>query len=62
MLGAVKTAETNAAARAETRRLWPALLAAGLGLVLIYTAGFAPLDVLHSSAHDTRHSAGFPCH
>lgn len=39
-----------------------ALLAAALGLALIVAAGFAETQVLHNTAHDARHSAGFPCH
>jgi cobalt transporter subunit CbtB len=33
-----------------------------LGLVLLYAAGFAQTGEIHNGAHDTRHSAGFPCH
>ncbi|UOP10323.1 CbtB domain-containing protein [Pseudomonas palleroniana] len=33
-----------------------------LGLSLVYFAGFSHLDLVHNAAHDTRHSAGFPCH
>ena len=40
----------------------PSLLAAALGLALIYGAGFAQTVQLHNAAHDGRHSAGFPCH
>jgi len=43
-------------------RIVPALLAACLGLLLLYAAGFSPIEVLHSAAHDSRHSASFPCH
>jgi len=38
------------------------LCAAVLGLVLLYGAGFAQTEEIHNGAHDTRHSAGFPCH
>jgi cobalt transporter subunit CbtB len=41
------------------------LLAVGsmlLGAVLIFLAGFSHLETLHNAAHDTRHSAAFPCH
>lgn len=38
------------------------LCAASLGLVLLYGAGFAQTEEIHNGAHDTRHSAGFPCH
>jgi cobalt transporter subunit CbtB len=36
--------------------------AAMLGLVLLYAAGFAQTVEIHNGTHDTRHSAGFPCH
>ena len=32
------------------------------GACLIFLVGFAPLSALHNAAHDTRHSAAFPCH
>ena len=41
------------------------LLAVGsclLGAVLIFFAGFSHIEALHNAAHDTRHSAAFPCH
>lgn len=38
------------------------LLVAVLGSVLVFAAGFAGADVLHNATHDSRHSAGFPCH
>lgn len=39
-----------------------AVLASVLGLALLYGMGFAPLQALHNAAHDSRHSASFPCH
>ena len=39
-----------------------ALSAFLLGSALVFIAGFAPVEVLHNTAHDSRHSAGFPCH
>ncbi len=33
-----------------------------LGLIVLSAVGFAPLEVIHNAAHDTRHSSGFPCH
>ncbi|MGC2201822.1 MAG: CbtB domain-containing protein [Stellaceae bacterium] len=39
-----------------------AVLAALVGSFLIWGVGFSHIDVLHNAAHDTRHSAGFPCH
>ncbi|MGE8408758.1 MAG: CbtB domain-containing protein [Pseudomonas sp.] len=33
-----------------------------LGLSLVYFAGFSHIEAVHNAAHDTRHSAAFPCH
>jgi cobalt transporter subunit CbtB len=38
------------------------LYAAILGIVLVYGTGLAQTEEIHNGAHDTRHSAGFPCH
>jgi cobalt transporter subunit CbtB len=46
--------------RQETLRA--ALVAALLGLSLVFLTGFAQPQVLHNAAHDTRHSLSFPCH
>jgi len=48
--------------KSRVARVVPALLAASLGLTLIFIAGFANSHVLHNAAHDGRHSAAFPCH
>jgi cobalt transporter subunit CbtB len=48
------------AARSDT--LIAAIVAAMLGVFLIWGVGFAPIAVLHNAAHDTRHSIAFPCH
>ena len=37
-------------------------LALLLGLGFIFLVGFAPVSAVHNAAHDTRHSATFPCH
>ena len=39
-----------------------ALLAALLGVVLLFGVGFSHIEALHNAAHDTRHAAAFPCH
>jgi cobalt transporter subunit CbtB len=39
-----------------------ALTAAALGVVLLAGVGFWQVEAVHNAAHDTRHSAGFPCH
>jgi len=38
------------------------LAVAVLGIVILFGVGFAPMDIAHNSAHDTRHSVAFPCH
>ena len=37
-------------------------LALILGLGFVYLVGFAPISAVHNAAHDTRHTAAFPCH
>ena len=32
------------------------------GVVILFAVGFAPMDVAHNAAHDTRHALAFPCH
>ncbi len=38
------------------------LAAALLGVSILAVTAFAPIDAIHNATHDTRHSAGFPCH
>lgn len=45
-----------------SQRLVIAISAGLLGLSLVYFAGFSHIDAVHNAAHDTRHSAAFPCH
>ena len=45
-----------------SQRLTVAIGASLLGLCLVYFAGFSPIEAVHNAAHDTRHSAAFPCH
>jgi cobalt transporter subunit CbtB len=49
-------------ATTQSQRLTAALSAALLGVCLVYFAGFSHIDAVHNAAHDTRHSAAFPCH
>ncbi|MBF7143856.1 MULTISPECIES: CbtB domain-containing protein [Pseudomonas] len=44
------------------QRIAAACLATVLGAGLVYFAGFSHLPAVHNAAHDTRHSAAFPCH
>lgn len=43
-------------------KILPFLMSGGLGIVLLYGAAFAETEALHNAAHDSRHSASFPCH
>ncbi|WP_128872748.1 CbtB-domain containing protein [Pseudomonas sp. VI4.1] len=45
-----------------TQRLTAAACASILGACLVYFAGFSHIEAVHNAAHDTRHSAAFPCH
>jgi cobalt transporter subunit CbtB len=51
---------SNISSRLDT--LIGAIVAALLGAFLVWGVGFSPIAVVHSAAHDTRHSNGFPCH
>jgi cobalt transporter subunit CbtB len=44
------------------QRLGAILVAACLGLGLLFVSGFAQPDILHNAAHDWRHAHNFPCH
>ncbi|WP_426199156.1 CbtB domain-containing protein [Pseudomonas sp. DC3200b2] len=43
-------------------RITTACVAGVLGMALVYLAGFSHVPAVHNAAHDTRHSAAFPCH
>jgi cobalt transporter subunit CbtB len=47
---------------ARSEALKAALIAAVLGVGLVFLTGFAQSLVLHNGAHDTRHALSFPCH
>ena len=58
-------ANTTASVLKTTERsdtLRAAGIALILGLGLIFLTGFAYPEVIHTAAHDTRHSLSFPCH
>ncbi len=57
-----QTLSSNTLALSLSQRLILAVGSCLLGAALIFLAGFAPVDALHNAAHDTRHSAAFPCH
>ncbi len=42
--------------------LGPALMAALIGLFILFGVGFAEPEAIHAAAHDVRHGFSFPCH
>lgn len=38
------------------------VLAASVGVALIFVSGFAAPSLVHNAAHDWRHAHNFPCH
>ena len=52
----------NIAAGTRATSVTQAMMAALLGLFLVWGVGFSPIMAVHNAAHDTRHSSGFPCH
>ncbi|NOQ64607.1 MAG: cobalt transporter [Methyloprofundus sp.] len=52
---------SHGAAIGSTKNL-QLLAAAALGMVILFAVAFAPMDMAHNAAHDTRHSVAFPCH
>ncbi|WP_110748484.1 CbtB domain-containing protein [Phyllobacterium leguminum] len=59
---AARTEFSRSLALPLATRLTTAVVSLFLGAFLIYGVGLAHSDALHDSAHDTRHSYGFPCH
>ncbi|MBY3468457.1 CbtB-domain containing protein [Rhizobium laguerreae] len=49
-------------ATAPTIRLIQSAIAACLGLMIVGFVGFSHIEVVHNTAHDTRHANAFPCH
>ena len=43
-------------------RMATVVVAALLGVFLLWGVGFAQPQVLHNAAHDARHAFAFPCH
>ena len=39
-----------------------AAVACVIGIGMIFTVGFAPMESVHDAAHDSRHALSFPCH
>jgi cobalt transporter subunit CbtB len=45
-----------------SERIVAGIIALLLGSFLIYGVGLSHSQTLHDTAHDSRHSYGFPCH
>jgi cobalt transporter subunit CbtB len=56
------TLDAGAVSTTRADALKAALLAAVLGIGLVFLTGFAHTLALHNGAHDTRHALSFPCH
>ncbi|MBV4458145.1 MULTISPECIES: CbtB domain-containing protein [Pseudomonas] len=56
------TDKSSAGTTTLSQRLTAAVCASILGACLVYFAGFSHIEAVHNAAHDTRHSAAFPCH
>lgn len=56
------TIEANSLAPSLSQASTSYIGALMLGALIITAVGFAPMDVAHNAAHDTRHSFAFPCH
>ncbi|MEZ5538573.1 MAG: CbtB domain-containing protein [Pseudomonadales bacterium] len=59
MTAATSTVSTHAAVRTSAL---PAFASIAAGLLLIFAVGFSHMSAAHNAAHDTRHTAAFPCH
>ncbi|KAF1030845.1 MAG: hypothetical protein GAK37_01073 [Pseudomonas sp.] len=56
------TSPSSSTTATLSQRLSIAIGASILGACLVYFAGFSHIEAVHNAAHDTRHSAAFPCH
>ncbi len=55
------TKSTNVSTSVTKEKI-AALASILLGAAFIFIIGFSHIEVVHNAAHDTRHSAAFPCH
>ncbi|MBY4676043.1 CbtB domain-containing protein [Marinobacterium arenosum] len=61
----MSVATSQGSSASEARRLsssFQLIASAALGLFIVLAVGMLPMDAVHNAAHDTRHSAAFPCH
>ena len=55
------TTQTAALTATKSTTL-PIIMAALLGIAVMFVAGHIQAHALHDAAHDVRHATGFPCH
>ena len=56
------TTRTNTVSLTLSQRIGAGLALVFVGLTMVFAVGFSHVAVAHNTAHDTRHSIGFPCH
>ncbi|MBX8554499.1 CbtB-domain containing protein [Pseudomonas cichorii] len=61
-MSTISSSQSSTTTSTRAQRLTAAISAAILGACLVYFAGFSHIAAVHNAAHDTRHSAAFPCH
>ncbi len=61
-MSTISSTSHSASSTTLSQRLVAAIGASILGVCLVYFAGFSHIEAVHNAAHDTRHSAAFPCH
>jgi len=54
--------QTQTLSTAQESTLGQNVAAMAFGIIVLLAVGFAPMDVAHNAAHDTRHAHAFPCH
>ena len=47
---------------AVQRRMGAVIVAALIGVFVLFGVGLAHPDTIHNAAHDARHAFAFPCH
>ncbi len=58
----ISSQRSNSAVSVAVSKRSQIIAAAILGLTIVFAVGMLPMDAVHNAAHDTRHSAAFPCH
>lgn len=58
----ISSTASNTRSSSYSQRLTATIGALLIGAGLVYFAGFSHIAAVHNAAHDTRHSAAFPCH